>query len=68
MRRDLSDDAVVHPIRGCIKGDAVGAVEHGPDFCDGDPCAGTSEVAEVGYEEPDHSNCRVCKLLIRLEI
>ena len=54
--RDLTDDEVVHPVGGCAQGNAVGAVGHGPDFCDENPGAWSPGVAEVNNEEPDHGH------------
>ena len=65
IRRDLADDKVVHPVGGGAEGDAVGAVGHGPDFCDEDPGAGAPGVAEVDDEEPDHGNWELCEFLAR---
>ena len=55
-RRDLADDEVRHPVRGCAESDAVRAVGKGPDFADDDPAARTPAVAEVDDEEPHHAD------------
>lgn len=56
IRRDLTDDEVVHPVGAGTESNAVGAIGHGPNFCDEDPGAGTPGVAEMDNEEPDHGD------------
>ena len=56
IRRDLTDDEVVHPVGAGAESNTVRAIGHGPDFCNEDPGAGTPGVAEMNNEKPDHGD------------
>ena len=40
VRRDLTNDEVVHTVEGCAKEITGGEAGHWPDFCDEDPSTG----------------------------
>lgn len=56
IRRDLSNDKVIHPVTRSTQCRAVRAGADRPDFSNQNPCTGTPGVAKVDDEEPHHDH------------